>query len=100
MLASVAVGASAAPTTNVSASMILASTKRLAADDCRPHEFGGDLRVARCAYSPAAFINGQWSVIVHYILVGKDGKVVGAMGADSVYVFGKDGKFVKIIPGM
>jgi len=101
VLTSVATFASASqPASGATASKVLATTKQLAAKECLPHYFGAGLRVSRCEYSPAAFIDGQWSVIVHRVLVGQDGKVVGAMGADTVYVFDKTGKYIKPIPGM
>ncbi|MGN6729689.1 MAG: hypothetical protein ACTHJG_07645 [Rhodanobacteraceae bacterium] len=77
----------------------MAATKQAATKDCSPHDLGGGERISGCEYSPA-FIDGQWSVIVRYIMVGKDGKRENVMGAFSLYIFSKDGKFIKIIPGM
>ncbi|MGH9692822.1 MAG: hypothetical protein ACRD5Z_01680 [Bryobacteraceae bacterium] len=101
-LASVAAAACASSLSpSVSPSKLLAATKQLSAKDCHPHAyFSTDLYVSRCVYSPAAFIDGKWSVMVHFVVVDKSGKYVGAMGTDAVYVFNKVGKFVKIIPGM
>jgi hypothetical protein len=101
-LAFVTVAACAsAPTQQVSPNDLLAATRKRTAKDCRPHAyFGADLYVSRCVYSPPAFIDGEWNVMVHFVLVDKSGKYVGAMGTDAVYVFNKAGKFVKVIPGM
>jgi len=101
-LVSVTAAACASPSARgVPPSKLLAITKQLSAKDCRPHtQFSTDLYVSRCVYSPPAFIDGEWSVMVHFVLVDKSGNYVGAMGTDAVYVFDKAGKFVKIIPGM
>jgi hypothetical protein len=101
-MASLAVAACASSSSRqVSPSDLLAATKQRAAKDCRPHAyFGAGLYVSRCVYSPAAFIDGEWSVMVHFVLVDKSDKYIGAMGTDAVYVFDRAGKFVKIIPGM
>jgi hypothetical protein len=99
-VAAFATSALAAPAPpQASKSEIIASTKRLVANDCRPHDFGGGLHVTGCALSPA-FINSQWSVIVRYVLADKKGNPAPAMGAFSLYIFDRSGKFIKIIPGM
>ena len=102
LMATLAIGAcGSVPPRRASASQILATTKQLTAKDCGSHsEFGHGLWVSRCSYAPPAFIDGEWGVIVRYILVDEKGNHVGVMGADSIYLFDKTGKFIKILPGM
>ena len=97
-LALLATGACATPVASkASQSEILATTKRLAANDCRPHSAAG-ARLSGCKYS-ARFIDGEWRVAVEYINIDKNGKRIYPFGASSEYVFDRSGKFITIIHG-
>jgi hypothetical protein len=98
-LASIAVAACASPPIRkASESEILAATKQLAANDCRPHDLDKAVHVSSCEYS-LAFANGEWSVDVMYRMVDKSGKPVLPFGADAIYIFDSSGKFIKVIDG-
>lgn len=89
------------PSPSVSPSELLEATKQLSAKACRPHaHFSTDLYVSHCVYTPAAFIDGEWGVMVHFVLVDKSGKYVAVTDTDAIYLFNKAGKFVKIDSGM
>jgi hypothetical protein len=89
------------PPQSVAPDKLLAATKKLAAKDCRPrNSFGTGMYVSHCVYSPPAFIDGEWNVMVHFVLVDKNGKHIGAMGTDAVYLFNRAGKFISVLPGM
>ena len=79
---------------------ITALTKQLAAKYCSPHAIGYGERIAGCTYSKPFFLDGTWNVFVRYRMIDKNGKPEYAQGAESIYVFDKSDKFVKILPGM
>lgn len=89
--------ASSAPP-RASESEIAAATRQRAGNACQPHKMG-DLHIAGCEILPA-FIDGEWSVRVEYIVVDDTGKRIGVMGVHTLYLFDKSGKFIKSIPGM
>ena len=99
-VASFALTAFAATDRHASKGEILASTKQIAAKDCRPHPIGYGSRIAGCTYSQPFFLHGQWNVFVRYRTVDKNGNPEYAQGAESIYVFDGFGKFVEILPGM
>jgi len=77
---------------------VLAATKKLASEDCTPPSSHG-LRIAGCDYQ-VAFLDGQWSVLVHLLAVGSSGKPGYFPGGSYLYRFEADGKFIERIQGM
>ena len=86
------------PARKASESEVLAATKQLTAKDCRPHGGSEAVHVSGCKYSPS-FANGQWRVVVLYLMADKSGNRVFPFGADATYVFDISGKFIKVIGG-
>lgn len=78
---------------------IIAATKQLAAADCTPQKDPFGLPIAGCKYS-AAFIDGEWSVLVSTMYLSQSGKVGYSPGGDFLYLFKADGTFLKKIRGM
>ena len=99
IIAALLTACSTIPSRTVSESEVLALTKRLAVEECRPQEFAWGTHVTGCRYS-AQLLDGKWSVLVDAIILKKDSSDAGIMGAHSLYVFSTNGTFIDRIPGM
>lgn len=84
---------------NASEQEILTAAKQRAASDCTPPKDQYGLSIAGCEYN-AAFIDGEWSVLVSTMYLSQDGKVGYMPGGDSLYIFTADGTFLERIRGM
>jgi hypothetical protein len=79
-----------------SKSSVLAATRKLTANDCRPQHRNDVDHVSGCEYS-AEFTNGKWIVDVTYVMVDKNGERILLVGGGAMYFFDRSGNFIKTV---